>query len=73
MCVSPFGLYTSLKSQKKTDKCTPKQLYFTYVWGVPEKLIVMIFGTARNLANVINRTKFSIDRFNGFGLSKGQS
>ena len=35
--------------------------------------IVIIFGTGRDIADLIGRAKFCIDRFRGFGLSKGQT
>ena len=59
------------KKKKKTKKHT-KTLYFAYVWRRPVQPIVMIFGPARDPANVINRAKFYIDQSKGFGSSKGQ-
>ena len=50
-----------------------KTLYFVYVWGAPVKLIVMIFGTARDLTNVIYRAKVCIDRFKIFRFTAGES
>ena len=41
--------------------------------GAPVQPIVMIFGTARDLADIINPAKFCFDQFRGFGLRKGQS
>ena len=41
--------------------------YFAYVWGAPVQPIVMIFGTARDLADVIDRAKVCIDRFKEVG------
>ena len=38
----------------------------------PAQPIVMIFGAARDLTDMINRAKFNIDRFKGFGIAKGQ-
>ena len=40
--------------------------------GAPVQPIVMIFSTARDLADIIKRAKFYIDRFLGFGPSMGQ-
>ena len=44
-----------------------KTLYFTYVCGRPMQPIVIIFGVARDLADEINRAKFYIDQYKGFG------
>ena len=41
--------------------------------GVPVQPIVMIFGTVRDLTDVINRVKVVSIGFKGFGLRKGQS
>ena len=41
--------------------------------GRPVQPNVMVVGTDRGLADIINRAKFCIDRFRGFGLRKGQS
>ena len=41
--------------------------------GAPVQPIVMIFGTACDLANIIKPAKFYFDQFRGFGPSKGQS
>ena len=37
----------------------------------PRAPIVMIYDTARNLADLINNAKFTIDQFKVFGLRKG--
>ena len=41
--------------------------------GAPMQPIVMIVGTARDLADLINNAKFCFDRFRVFGLRKCQS
>ena len=38
----------------------------------PVQPIVMIFGVVRDLADIINRTKFCFHPFKGFGPSMGQ-
>jgi hypothetical protein len=44
------------------------QLYISRIWGAdPTKPIVIIFGTSRELADVINCAKFHIDRSRGYG------
>ena len=41
--------------------------------GAPVQLrVVMLFGTARDLADIIKRATFYVGRFRGFGPSKGQ-
>ena len=40
--------------------------------GAPMQPIVMAFGKARDLADVINIATLYIDRFKNFGLRKGQ-
>jgi hypothetical protein len=38
------------------------------IWGAdPTELIVIIFGTSRDLTDVINCAKFHIDRSRGYG------
>ena len=70
------------KQQTKTEKSKTKKAHENviirvYVWWLvgtpPVQLIVMILGPAQDIANVINRAKFFIDRFKEFGLRKGQS
>ena len=41
--------------------------------GAAVQPIVMIFGTAQDIDNIINGAKFWIDRFEGFRLRKGQN
>ena len=40
--------------------------------AIPVQPIVMIFGTAQDLIDAIDRAQFCIDRSEGFGLRKGQ-
>ena len=40
--------------------------------GAPVQPIIMNFGAAQDIDDVINRAKFFFDRFKGFGLRKGQ-
>ena len=57
------------KKQKRHAK-----LYILRMCGsAPMQPIVVIFGTARDIADVISSAKFCIDRFSGFGLEKGQN
>ena len=44
-----------------------------YSGGIPVQPIAVIFITTRDLADVIDRAKFCMDRLKGFGLSKGES
>ena len=55
----------------KTKKGT-ENVFRVYVRR-PLQPIVMLFSTARDLADLINRAKLGIDRFKGFGLREGQS
>ena len=78
-CDFQFGLCASLRTQEKakqkttTTKMESKEVLFRVcVWGVPVQPIVIIFGTARNFADLIKLAKFCIDWSKGFGLRKGQ-
>ena len=57
----------------RAKKGHTKTLYFAYVWGSSVQTIVIIFGTARYITDVIHLAKYCIDRFRGFGLGQGQS
>ena len=61
---------------KDVGKGTQKRCTLSYVWmcgSSPVQQIVMIFGTSRDLADVISHAEFCIDQFKGFGHRKGQS
>jgi hypothetical protein len=64
----PFGLRDSLR-MKKNDKHLRLlyiSLYISRICGAdPTEPIVMIFGTSRDLADLINCAKFDIDRSRG--------
>ena len=58
------------KMAEKSEK-EKKTFYFTYVKKCScMQPIFKICGTARDLTDVINRAKFCIDCFKGFGLRK---
>ena len=59
--------------QNAGNKSHTKTSYFADVWGTPVQPFLLIFGTALDLADIIIRAKFCIDRFKGFGLSKDES
>ena len=62
------------KQNKTKQKQADKNVTFRVgVWGAPGQQIVIIFGAARDLADVIMIVTVCIDQFKGFGLKKGQS
>ena len=70
LCATRSSGYARTLERRK--KGTQKR-YILHMFGRPMQPIVMIFCTARDLADVINPAKFCFDWFRGFGLSKGQS
>ena len=61
-----------VREPKNTEKGTQNVIFRVLCGGVPVQSIAMIFGTARDLGDEINRTKLCIDRFKSFGLREGQ-
>ena len=60
----------NLGAQEKQNKKAHKNFIFHVCVGCPRKAIVMIFDTARGLADVIKCTKFYIDRFRVSDLAR---
>ena len=61
------------RTQKETNNKAHKTLYFSYVWGRPRAIDCYDFWLSPTYRRLINRAKFQIDRFRGFGLRRGQS
>ena len=56
--------------EERRKKTASKNVIYHVRVRTPQQPIVMVFGACQDLAEVINRAKFCIDRFKGFGLGK---
>ena len=61
------------ENAEKSKKGTQNHYISRVCGGAPAQPIVVIFGTARDLSDIIDHAKSCIDRFRGFGPSKSQS
>ena len=62
-----------MREPENAEKRHAKRYNSSKCGGASVQPIVMIFGTDhRDIADIINRATFCIDRFKGFGLRKGQ-
>ena len=60
-----------MANQKKSTKV--QNVIFHVCVGKPRPTDCDDFGTARDLTDIISHSKYFIDRFMGFGLTRGQS
>jgi hypothetical protein len=68
----PFGMYVSLRNEKlkieqSRELCISRICRGATIWLMATQKI----GLFRGLGNIINATKFYVDRFNHFGSTRG--